>query len=531
MDRSFHLTTQAFVPCVLEDGSVQDLSLTDVLVRAHKIREVRDGSPLVTVALHRLLLAVLHRVFGPADLEAWMRLWKAPQFDEARVRTYLEEHHDEFDLCHPDRPFYQTAGDEELEAMKPVSIWRLDLVQGNNATLFDHRTEHESPAVGAAHAARLLVAYQAFALGGGVSKPFNFMHGPLARDGGFLTVLQGDNLHQTLCLNLLRLNERSPHPWHSGPADRPAWERREERPIRKRGTTPDGHLDYLTWQSRRIRLLPDDGDALTFSRVKMLQGLALPSGPSTPEPMCLYTRASDSDDWRARPFEPDRSLWRDSHTLLATADAGHRKFRPPLAILQLADLKDRMLLEETRTFRCAALGLCASQAKVKAWRHETLPLPLAYVGNQRLVDVLGDAVKAAEDAADALRQAARKLALVAHGLDKKPQLGPAEHSLLRKSVGQSLRRYWPRLESKFRGLMADLPARQPADPDEPINDWREFVVQAATDTFNEALAALPVQETVLSAAFADSGKNWSARKTLNVHLRPIRPAEPCEGSV
>lgn len=59
----FNLVDQSWIPCLLRDGGKpQELSLRDTLIGAHEIRELCDDSPLVTVSLHRLLLAVLHRV-------------------------------------------------------------------------------------------------------------------------------------------------------------------------------------------------------------------------------------------------------------------------------------------------------------------------------------------------------------------------------------------------------------------------------------------------------------------------------------
>ena len=80
---AFNLLDEPWIPCVfLGSGALQELGLRDTLVRAHEIRAIVDPSPLVTVALHRLLLAVLHRVFGPLNAAAWARLWEQERLDE-----------------------------------------------------------------------------------------------------------------------------------------------------------------------------------------------------------------------------------------------------------------------------------------------------------------------------------------------------------------------------------------------------------------------------------------------------------------
>jgi CRISPR system Cascade subunit CasA len=60
---------------MLDDGRMEPLSLRDTLVQAHTIREIYTDSPLTVAALHRLLLAVLHRVFRPMNRHVWAELW------------------------------------------------------------------------------------------------------------------------------------------------------------------------------------------------------------------------------------------------------------------------------------------------------------------------------------------------------------------------------------------------------------------------------------------------------------------------
>src|SRR6266508_3593688 len=94
----FNLIAERWIPCRTADGRSEELSLRDTLVRAHDLRELWDSSPLVTVALLRLLLAVLHRCFGPGNREAWRALWSAGRLDAARLDAYFDGHRDCFEL-------------------------------------------------------------------------------------------------------------------------------------------------------------------------------------------------------------------------------------------------------------------------------------------------------------------------------------------------------------------------------------------------------------------------------------------------
>jgi CRISPR system Cascade subunit CasA len=65
---TFDLVTEPWVPCLLTNGHLVERSLLDVLTAPQNVREIVDPSPLVTVALHRVLLAILHTALdGPHD--------------------------------------------------------------------------------------------------------------------------------------------------------------------------------------------------------------------------------------------------------------------------------------------------------------------------------------------------------------------------------------------------------------------------------------------------------------------------------
>ena len=82
---TFNLVDQPWIPCVWLDGRRELLGLEAVLVRAHELRDIYDDSPLVTVSLHRLLLALVHHALrGPARMSDWATLWRNGEgrFDE-----------------------------------------------------------------------------------------------------------------------------------------------------------------------------------------------------------------------------------------------------------------------------------------------------------------------------------------------------------------------------------------------------------------------------------------------------------------
>jgi CRISPR system Cascade subunit CasA len=165
---SFNLIDGPFIPCVRADGSSAEYSLRDVLLNAHDLADLRDASPLVTVALHRLLLAILHQVYrGPKNAAERLAIRTAGRFDTDRITGYLEKWKDRFDLFCEKHPFYQRAG-FEIEDAAGTNRLAQELACNNNPTLFDHTVNELAPDLSAAEAARAVVCTHAYAVGGGV---------------------------------------------------------------------------------------------------------------------------------------------------------------------------------------------------------------------------------------------------------------------------------------------------------------------------------------------------------------------------
>ena len=332
------------------------LGLRDVLVRAREVRELADPSPLVTAALHRFLLAVLHRNFGPATFDDWGALWARGQWDAGRLGGYFDRWGHRFNLFDEAQPFYQVPQMPDAE-LHPIQLIPTELSSGNNPTLFDHSYGSAPLALTPAEAARYLIARQAYSLGGGVSRPFNFSDAPLARGYGVLAA--GDNLFETLALNLLVYNEERPLPWLG--EDMPAWERDELPQPQREGTRPLGYLDYLTWQSRRISLVAV-GDSPLVVRCQILQGLKLVEGVL--DPFKAYTRREETG-YVPRIFTAERAPWRDSHALFQreTDDNGSRPAEVFNSLARVNTERKRGRIEAKSRYSFSALGMATEPGR------------------------------------------------------------------------------------------------------------------------------------------------------------------------
>lgn len=494
----FNLVDQPWVPCVLRgEESLQLLSLRETLARASHITEIVDPSPLVTVALHRLLLAILHRCYGPATIDDWQALWETDRPD-ARIGQYLDQWRHRFELFDSTHPFYQTADISE-EYAKPISNIAPEFASGNNATLWDHSTNSRFRALSFDQAARYLVALQASALGGLLSyRKDEKEHksadaAPLANSA--VALVRGENLWRTLLLNLHRYDGVN-YPFRSRDDDRPAWER--EKPTRAGDREVDGYLDLLTWQSRQVRLFPDPAGA-SISRIAILKGWQFPrAGYRHDRETMLAFRANqnargDQDPWPALGFQEDRLIWRDSLVLFQSIQ--ERQARPKM-LDWLAQLVSAGIVPYAATLSLELYGLSSNQAKPLFWRHERLPLPTAYLHDQELLAQLGVALDWAEQGKMILTHALQLLA-ERHLAPYPPPEGISrdDRERAKQIVGSwgAERDYWARLDLPFRQLVERLPADRgelQAYGERLMPQWGETVRRAARASFNEVTRSL-----------------------------------------
>jgi CRISPR system Cascade subunit CasA len=483
---SFNLVHETFVPCLVLNGPPAEYGLQDALVNAHKIAEIRDESPLATIALHRLLLAVLHRCYqGPKNAAARAAIWRAGMFEADRIRAYCSKWAERFDLFHAKYPFFQTAG---FSTKEPSGINRLaqELSRGNNAALFDHTTDDPPPALTSARAARVVIAEQAFAVGGGKSDTGNTTHAPLV--SGAVALARGDTLFETLWLNLTVFTQKDPIA--SLADDAPLWERPPAEAHKQPGR-PRGYLDYLTWQSRTLRLHPEEIDGrVVVRRVSYAQGRRLETATGFYDPMIAFFRRDKKDAFQPVRFNEFRDLWRDSAALFQVNTAHQDYDRAPTTLHSLTAFELKEVLPRSARYRLSVFGLCTDKAKVNFWRHETLPLPLAYLDHPELVEKLKQALGLAESVAgEALRPAA--WAAAANWLTANSEMKPDTDRV--RAVVDSFapeRLYWSRLERPFREHLVAL-AADGADLDACINGWyRNALHPAATDAFDQSIGRI-----------------------------------------
>ncbi|MBA4190931.1 MAG: type I-E CRISPR-associated protein Cse1/CasA [Planctomycetaceae bacterium] len=529
---SFNLVDREWIPCVTPTGEMAHKSILAALESAGQIQEIRDESPLVTVSLHRLLLAILHRVFGPESPAEWGDLWNngSGRFDAPKLRAYLRSSkiHPRFDLFDANHPFYQVAnlpiGELDKKNMgrpklvKP--IWRMahELACSDTMNRSGHLSETDWDIRPAAEVARWLVAFQAFALGGLITTE----EGKKAQDGSAdaghlvksaVVLAKGKNLFQTLMLNLVRYSEDDGVPFNfEASRDKPAWEHDE--PVRPADRPFDGYLDLLTWQSRRVKLIAamgPNGELFGVSGVVAMKGWQLPGFERAGrETMVGFVKPEKvlpgHDPWPPLGFRAGKELWRDCHALFQSVAEGTQR---PQVLSWINDLRGRFGLLDWKEVQIVVAGMCVDRAKIYFWRHESLPLPLAYLDEEEPIGGLKKALTLAAEVGKALRAAswatvATRLAGDAGMRPDKDRVG----NLLNSFAPESL--YWSRLEIPFRTLLNTLAeAGTPERRSVQIQNWfYDALHRTAVVAFANTVGR-PNAGRDLKAVTAGSGVLWS----------------------
>lgn len=510
---SFNLLDQPWLPVRWVNGDPQtELGLRDALLQAHDIEELATDNPLETVALNRLLAALVASVYpGAIESGEWFRLWQLGHFEAEAVERYLARFSDHFDLLSATRPFFGHTQPDTVE-VSPLARLLHAASSGNNAALFSHDLDSQPQPLTAAEAARALVCAQAASLGGGVAKPFNLCHGPLV--GGAYFWLRGMvggqvNLFRALLLNLAP----TPEVWGNTAQDAPTWQALQSLSAEKRKV--GGLRELFTFQSRRLQLVVGD--------TQQVKGVRYNQGSKVEEllfhdPHLAY-RSNKDGEFPLR-LQTGRALWRDCTTYLlhrGKSGGGHA----PRTLQWLAGNLDNLGLARDTALAADVFGLVNDQAKVELWRQECVTLYPDILLNesrwQTLRELLNgeqvgqdDAAKRAERLRDATRAFATRARLHKPHNDPTKRLGDLERAE-RDAFVQMLdptTRYWLALGERFDHYLARV-ATAPVDSlDQVRAEWQDFIRRAAAQALSDALGSL-----------ATDARTWQALAEAETVLR------------
>ena len=370
---AFNLIDEPWMPARFHDGSTQELGLLALFARAQEIEGLAENAPPNLVALHRILLAILHRALT-RQLGRWTDRdrahWFANGLPAGAVADYLAHWRDRFWLFHPVHPFMQVAAlaaaDETRDKRKPWTQVSLASANGNTPVVFDHAIDSQPSAMAAASVVRHLLGFLQFTPGGLV-KVFRSADkgGPLANAAAAMPM--GDSLSQTLLLALHPAARDVNH-------DLPAWEK-PAITVSQLLAVPmpaTGCCDRYSRISRAVLL--ERVGAAEPAEVQWLRfgaGVALADDGNAPDAMTSFRPGSDG--LVRMGFTDGRATWRDLGALLPDPTG---KLAQPASVLSWAtNLQTASNQEEELDLPVMLAGLYSDKAKLVRWRTERYRLP------------------------------------------------------------------------------------------------------------------------------------------------------------
>lgn len=506
----FNLICEPWIPCIELEGERVELGIKCTLLRAHKLREIVDDSPLVTVAVHRMLLALLYRAFnGPTGMADWKKLWEAGQFaTDGPVPAYLDKWRDRFFLFHDTHPFMQVAklnlneckpnGDVKSDRSSPMMRLAKEAPDASGRILFDHRSGTERPEYKPWHIAKMILSAQSYA-GTGVASGGRVDNNQISPTpcsfapcvDGLILWLQGDNLFQTLMLNLV--------PQEVCPNDLPAWE--DDHSVQSainswtNATSFTGPCQRFAPLSRFIKAV--DQESIFFTN-------GLKVAPDANDPMKAYYRESDNKPYTATKLLEHKAAWRDAHTLMAV---GRQNHKPPECLNFVARLSGGHGVLRPKA---NVVGMATNKDKALLWRHERMPVSVALLNDVNLIERLGGLLQNAERAGQVLNERIRRVAKLYLSPTAEDQGGREPHKDDVTRLVEDLDprpAYWARLEQHFFDLLENLPndwddeagGWKPDDQQHATNTWRKQVKQEADRALEESIRQLGTTARAIQA--------------------------------
>jgi CRISPR system Cascade subunit CasA len=374
---SFNLWTEAWISVERPDGRLEVLNLWQTLSEAHQIRALYEPSPLVVVAIHRLLTAILQAALRPQQPPDLAQVWREKRFSPQKLQAFADAYTHRFDLFSAEAPFLQSA-DLALQPakgdnVKSVGYLLSEQPAGTAVTHYNHtyddRQQFCSPC-----AAKGLLAIPAFASSGGSGlKPSINGEPPIYILPGGATLF--DSLAASLTL--------PPYQPGRGDADQPWWEHEPivpEKDIVRRV----GYLHSLTFPARRVRLHPRPGQApctrcgqiTPWHTASMIYDM----GESRPkdaawwrDPFVAYRPPKEGEQpTPIRPVE-GRAIWREFAALFLPANEDYR----PTLLKQLNMIRAALPYSRDAPIPLRVIGLRTALGKMKTfeWQESGFDVP------------------------------------------------------------------------------------------------------------------------------------------------------------
>jgi CRISPR system Cascade subunit CasA len=497
----FNLIDEPWIPVRYPDGRTAKLGIRETLLTADRIAEIQDASPLIVVALHRLLLAVLYPALqGPTDIQQAKTLFREGLPGE-KIDEYLTRWRDRFWLFDSSYPFGQIP----TFVPKTWRAWTVLAAEHNadNAkVLFDHVDVNDAGAISPAQAARWLLATLTFSVSCGKSELSHTGTAPSAT--AVMAMPLGRSLEDTLLFSLVPQNraviaDDAPL-WEREPESLEALKAGIERPIM-------GFADRYTWRTRSVRLRANED--LSVSTLAFASGVGHVPSQQT-DPMLGY-RIDEQKGLLPRMFS-ERGFWRDFDSLLPDGSDCAPK------VVDHAIVLGRSAPARFPTTVIVA-GQSNDKAKIEYWRMERFVLPKA-ASDQFIRSTIRALLSTAEDAQKSLWLGCKSFArhLLSRG-DREPAGKDVSNFLRQMPVIDS---YWSSLEPHFHQVLREYSEER--DFEDVRHMWLKFVRDALGASWSAYRAGVAGGDAWAIRALAKAeGAVLRRLKALNEEISKLEP--------
>ena len=476
----FNLCNEPWIPVLYVSGQTQEVSLKQLFDESNSIRKIHSGDATTDVAILGVAVAIFFRAVLE-NTEEYGELYREPKKWIQNissggseqlyfVQDYLKKYQDRFNLFDAERPFMQVADLHTSKGeVKPVSRLVLD----SESEYFSMRAEQALTSLSYAEAARYLVTVQAYdysgiksgAVGdprvkGGRGYPIGVgWYGTTGK-----IIIHGENLIETLlyCIDyeqLLNVEKVKGKSHRIAVQDKPVWERElpdTAAPRAYKGGDPTkykdepapaaGMCEILTWQSRRVRLFPENG---RVTGVLVSNGDKWLDRNTYTDPLTAYRFSKNQSTqthyvWMPQTHSAERTLWRGADALLTRLSSSQEKQNKPATVIRQIS-SGKYFSPDTKTkIQLVGMVYGTQSSIVEETIDESVTLELGILTEQgaEISAMVRDNIQLTMDASIALGQYAGNL-LRAAGKEYE----------FRPSVTESILH---RMEDEFRSWLADL---------------------------------------------------------------------------
>jgi len=514
MDRNFSLLDDGWIPVSYVDGHPDEVSLRRLFEDAWKIKEIRGDIPQQAIAILRLALGILYRAYyveNPSEeqmRDMWDDIFRIGHFDLDILEDYFDEWGDRFFLF-GDRPFFQVSGLEYVgqKPYDPVSEMIADMPKPEKY-LFAMRGLGTTDTLSLPESARWLVYLQSFDTAG-IKTPVkgntHINKGKIYPLKGFLgtgwlggvggVYAERANLFETLMLNWVLYDDRYDSEYYrlfGNANDIPVWEKNEVPSADMDDQNSfAGPVQAMTWQSRRIRLVPNEDCTRVIGVVNCYGDAVTQYNTDGFEKMTAWRRSIPQQKKLGLPVPPhmpvthdaSKALWRGLEPILCVGDDGD--FRPGI-IRWLEEIRTEVLDSEEHVLNMVTIHAQGMTYGTQSSVFETgiddkLSLSMVmfrhdYAGIAAVVDV----VKSTDKAVTALTMFVRNLRSAA-----------GDHSGKTQEIADQIRESaYADLDLLFRDRLANFDESQ--DPVTYSNAWLDEVHRLLLTMGRDYLSQSPV---------------------------------------